>query len=435
MCSRRLDHIEFMILDGERLDVFNAPIARRKLGLDPMLVYLGNSAQLDSFGRLRTSEPTYVFDAQLTYNLQPLLYEPITSGAGATITHDATNRMALMTFAATPSGSAFMQTYEYFRYQPGRSQAIYVTFNFKEAKANVLKFAGYSDGVNGIEFQLNGDIPQMVIYSGTGNGNQTVVQDDWNIDKLDGKGESRLTLDITKTQIFFIDLQALYVGRVRVGFNIDGASVVVHEFDHANEAANPYIQDANLPVRCGMTCSASATTTMNMICASVISESGSPNSLGYGFTVEGAVSAGSGTRTHILSLRHKTTFNGIVNRGKFILESLDITGGLNSVYWEICLGQAISGTTTFNDVNATYSFMEYNTAGTISGNPTIVIESGYVGSSNASKGSVIKDLQIRYPICLSRAGAVRSLGTVSVLVSGIGGASSTRVALNWREIR
>lgn len=66
----------------------------------------GDTAVIDAFGRLRVSAPEYVFDAQLTYDLQPLLYEQVTAQSGATITHDATNRCALMTFASTPTGGA-----------------------------------------------------------------------------------------------------------------------------------------------------------------------------------------------------------------------------------------------------------------------------------------------------------------------------------------
>ena len=111
---------------------------------------------VDAFSRLRVSSPSYVFDGQLTYDLQPLLFEQITAQSGATIAHDATNRMALMTFSSTPTGGkAIMQTYEHFRYTSGRSQLVFLTFNFKEGVANTLKFAGYSDGTEGIEFQLN----------------------------------------------------------------------------------------------------------------------------------------------------------------------------------------------------------------------------------------------------------------------------------------
>jgi len=67
-------------------------------------VTIRDSANLDAFSRLRVSNPLTLFNAQFTYNLQPLLFEQITSGAGATIAHNTTNRYAAMTFAATPTG-------------------------------------------------------------------------------------------------------------------------------------------------------------------------------------------------------------------------------------------------------------------------------------------------------------------------------------------
>lgn len=394
-------------------------------------------AALDSFSRQRVSSPTYVFDAQLTHDLQPLLYEAVTSGTGATVTHDSTDRCATMTFSATGAGGqAFMQSYEWFRYQAGRSQLIFQTFNFIETNANTLKFVGYSDGANGIELQQDGTTVQLKLWSNSTVGDQTVAKASWNIDIMDGTGPSGKTLDLTKTNIFVIDLQALYVGRVRCGFDIDGEVYYVHEFLHANIQADPYIQNANLPLRAGMTCSGSATTTMQYICASVISEGGQSLVGGFSFSQEGTVTASSGARTHILSVRPKTTFNSIANRTKFVLESVEfLVTGNNPVLWELCIGQAISGTTTFNDVNATYSGFEYNTAGTISGSPTIVIQSGYVGATATNKGTASSVIGDRYPITLDQAGAVRALGTISLIVTGIGSTSATRAIMNWREIR
>src|SRR3989304_4507697 len=130
----------------------------------PTSMVVGDGANVDAFSRLRVSAPSAVFDAQLTYDLQPLLFEQTVVASGASIAHDSTNRMALMTFASTPTGGeAYMQSFEHFRYQPGRSHMIFVTFNMLGGVANVLKFAGYSDGVNGVEFQMSGTVPQMVL--------------------------------------------------------------------------------------------------------------------------------------------------------------------------------------------------------------------------------------------------------------------------------
>lgn len=392
---------------------------------------------IDSFGRIRTSDPQNVFDAQFTYDLHPLLFEQVATGTGASVAHDTTNRNALMTFSSTTTGGvALIQTYEYFRYQPGKSQLLRLTFNFIESKANCLKFAGLSDGTNGYEFQNNGTTNQFVIYSGTAVGNQTVAQSSWNLDKLDGTGESGYTLDITKSNHFVLDFEALYVGRVRMGFDIGGTTIYCHEFLLANTVTNQYIQTANLPIRCGMTCTGTVSTTMRMHCCSLVSEGGQNNVTGYEFAQEGTATASSGARTHLLSIRPKTTFNSITNRVKVLYIEIDmLVTGANPVLWELCIGQAISGTTTYNDVNATYSSMEYNTAGTISGSPTIVLDSGYVSSSNVTKGSSTMSLSAKYPITLDRAGAVRTLGTLSLIVTGIGGASACRGLIKFAELR
>ncbi len=247
----------------------------------------GDTPSLDAFGRLRVSNPEYVFDAQLTYDLQPLLFEQITAQSGASIAHDSTNRCATLTFASTPNGGqAIMQSFEHFRYQPGRSQLTFVTFNFKGGVANVLKFAGLSDGANGIELQLNGTAPRVVLYSDTTVGDQTIAQAAWD-DPLDGTGPSGVTVDWTKTQILAIDFQALYVGRVRLALDIGGVLVPFCSIKNANIQANPYIQSANLPIRCGMTCTGAVSTTMQYICSSVISEGGKTEQIGLRFFVWG----------------------------------------------------------------------------------------------------------------------------------------------------
>lgn len=397
-----------------------------------------DSGSLDAFSRLRISSPKLIYDCQFTYDLQPLLVEQITAESGATISHDTTNRMALLSFSSTPiNGVARMQTYEHFRYQPGRSQLVFITFNFLGGAANVLKFAGYSDyASNGIELQLTNTTAQLVLKSDTGSGDQTVTQNSWNIDPMNGTGSSGITLDFTKTQILVIDFQALYVGRVRLGFDIDGVIYYVHQFMHANILAVPYIQTANLPITCGMVATGTATSTMNYICSSVMSEGGEGDLFGYGFSQEGTATAGSGSRTHLLSLRPKTLFNSITNRSKFILDSVDVmVTGANSIYWELCIGQAISGTTTYNDVNETYSAIEYNTLGTISGSPAIVLAAGYVAATANSKASASSVITSRTPITLDAAGAVRALGTLSLIVTGIGGTSACRANVNWREVR
>jgi hypothetical protein len=344
-----------------------------------------------------------------------------------------------MTFSSTPTGGkAYMQTYEYLPYQPGRSQLAFVTFNMISGVANTLKFAGYSDGVNGVEFQLDGTTKQFKLYSGTSSGNLTVTQSSWNLDKLDGTGPSGIVLDISKVQILVIDIQALYAGRVRIGFDMNGKIIYAHEFLHANNITPPYIQSANLPVRCGMTSTGTVSTTMYFLCSAVISEGGSEDINVYGYTFQqdsGAISVGTGG-THVLSLRPKSTFNSITNRTRVAYIDVEIyNAGNQPVQWQLCVGQVLTGTTTYNSVNATYSSSEYNVAGTLSGSPAIVIDGGYVASSGSAKGVTNTAIISRYPITLDAAGLQRSLGTLTLKATSFSGTQTIYASVKFREIR
>jgi len=402
-------------------------------------IAFGDSPSVDAFSRLRISNPLTLFASQFTYNLNPLLLEQVTNGLGASISHDTTNRCALMTFSSVLSGGkAYMQSYEYLPYQPSKSQCVLITFNFKEGVSNVLKFAGLSDGTNGFEFQLNGTTKQFVIYSGSSAGNETVTQANWNIDKLDGTTASGITLDITKTQILVFDFQALYVGRVRMGFDIGGQIVYAHEFNHSNLIAYPYIQTANLPIRCGMTCSATASSTMNFICCAVVSEGGTEdvNSFGYSFQQASAAVSVTTSPTHILSLRPKSTFNSITNRVRVVYIDAEIfNNGNQPVFWQLVIGQAISGTTTYNDVNTTYSSVEYNSLGTVSGSPAIVIDGGWASATGSAKSVTNTAIASRYPITLDAAGNHRALGTISLIATSLSSTQSCYGAIKFREIR
>lgn len=397
---------------------------------------LVDGISFDSFGRQRMSSPQGLFDAQFTNDLHPLLFEQVVSGTGAAIAHDATNRAGLITFASTPAnGKAYFQSFESIRYQPGKSQQAFVTFNMRGGVVGATKFAGLGDGVNGVEFALIDTTPTVRILSDTENGDDPVPQSGWNLDKLNGAGASGIDLNLTMTQIFGLDLQALYVGRVRVGFDIDGVFIACHEFLHANRVPFPYIQTANLAVRCGMVATATVSTTMLYICCTVISEGGQEDTAGYRFTTFASLTAGSGARTHAISLRPKTTFNNIANRFRILIDSIEVSvRGSNPVKWELCIGQALTNP-TYADVNATYSAMEASTAGTLSGDPAIVIDGGEVAVSTQSKAAMSTNIPARYPMTLNAAGAQRILGTYTVLLTGIGGTSAATVTVKWKEIR
>jgi hypothetical protein len=79
--------------------------------------------------------------------------------------------------------------------------------------------------------------------------------------------------------------------------------------------------------------------------------------------------------------------------------------------------------------------MQFNTAGTTSGTPALVIDSWYIASTNGTKGTASMTVPFKYPITLDVAWAARVLGRLTILVTGIGGSSATRCSVNWKELR
>lgn len=75
-------------------------------------------------------------------------------------------------------------------------------------------------------------------------------QTSWNKDKFDGSGESGITLDPTKGNVFQIKFQWLGFGQIRfyIEHAVDGLLELVHTIDYANENTLPSINNPTLPL-------------------------------------------------------------------------------------------------------------------------------------------------------------------------------------------
>lgn len=411
-------------------------------------ITIKDSANLDAFSRLRVSNPLNIFNNQFTYDLSPLVFEEYSSDpARCYADHEPADRLAEIIFNNNGNIGDFiyMQSYEYIPYQPGRSQLVFITFNMFPAGSinnDTLRSVGLSDGTNGFEFQYDGGFAGMAftIYSSTTAGTQIIQQANWNIDKLDGSGPSQATLDLTKTQILVIDFQALYVGRVRFGFDIDGQIVYAHEFLNNNSTLiAPYIATANLPIRVGMYALATnLTERMHFICCSVSSEGGIEDAerFGYTFTASTPIIAGVNTYQHIMSIQPKSTFGGYTNRSKFSLIDIEVINtGNRAAQWYLGIGASLVAP-GWNDVNALYSSYQFDYTGTFGVSPQIIIDGGYAPSGGGSRsGSSSTAIASKYPITLDAAGNQRDFGTLSIAAEGLGGATDLYFTMKFKEIK
>jgi hypothetical protein len=314
------------------------------------------------------------------------------SANNGSVSFNASQGLMELNVTNTSEASAIRETTKVFSYQPGKSLLVMNTFVMAPSTNNLRQRVGYFGQDNGIYFQLDdGNIGLVKRSLVSGSIVDTVVlRSNWNGDKLDGTGPSGIVLDITKAQIFWMDIEWLGVGTVRTGFVINGRFIVCHSFHHANIIDSTYITTASLPLRyeiVNKTTTTGGTKTLKQICSTVISEGG--------YELRGlqqAVSipinaartfAAANSYIPIISIKLRTDrLDAIV-----ILTALSILGdGDKKNYnWQVIA----SGTTTGGQwlSGGADSAVQHNTTGTsFSGGR--ILASGYVSSNNQSSPNV-----------------------------------------------
>lgn len=393
-----------------------------------------SEASTDAFGRLRVSNPLTLFDSSHRYADNGLWS---TSAANSGAAAFSANEGLVNLSVTTSSGSkVYRETTKCFSYQPGKSLLALNTFVMSAAKTGLRQRAGYFGTANGIYLELDGSTLSFVERSSvTGSVVETKIsQSNWNGDKLDGSGESGFTLDISKAQIMWADIEWLGLGTVRLGFVINGLFVICHSFHHANLITSTYITTASLPLRYEIenTATTASSSTLKQICSSVISEGGyelrglqqaisipinSPRTLGT-----------AGTFYPVISLRLKSArLDGIV-----ILTAISLlatsTGNFN---WQVrASGISTGGSWVSAGSN---SSVEYNITGTSYAEGRVVA-SGFFSSTNQSGASVDILKEALFKFQLERDSFTSTAYELTLLVASDGADDQVVASMDFEEI-
>ena len=226
------------------------------------------------------------------------------------------------------------------------------------------------------------------------------------------------------------------VGRVRCGFNIDGLTLYVHEFLHANrDAVAPYTRSFTLPVRYEIaTTTATGAGTLTAICCDVESEGGVDSPIGFNFAGAntGDVST-STTAAAVLSIRPAADYPaaGRTNRTFIIPGDVSLLVGAQPCLIQLQYGAVLAGGTWARaDDN---SAVEVGLGQTIT-TPGLIVDALYVPAGSGNVRAVSgESVTSQYPLTLDAAGLnPKALTVVATALSGTG---TVRAATGWREIR
>ncbi len=394
----------------------------------------------DAFGRLRTSTPLTLFDSSHRYR-DNNLWSSLVVGTGSTVGFSTTQGLVNLTVGVGSTASIIRETTKVFSYQPGKSLLTLNTFAMNPAKENLRQRVGYFGADNGMYLELDGSnlhFLERTLVPGITTETR-VAQADWNIDTMLGEGylnPSGVTLDISKAQIMWMDIEWLGLGTVRLGFVINGKFIHCHSFHHANIINTTYITTASLPLRyeisnTGITTSAS---TLKQVCSSVLSEGGYElrglqQAVGIPITTPRTL-ATAGTFYPIISLRLKTSPNFL--DAIVIITALSVmpiaTGAYN---WQL----RAAGTTGGGDwVSAgDDSAVSYNITGT-SYTGGRILGSGFFSASNqgTTQIDILKEALFKFQ--LERNGLTSTPFEITLVVAAGANSNTVVASMDWEEI-
>lgn len=348
------------------------------------------SASMDAFGRMRVSNPFTLFDGALRYRDDEFKWNQVDTGAGTSTF--LPNESSVLMLVSGNGDSAVRQSKQVFSYQPGKSLLTMATFVMNTPTTGLRQRVGYFGAQNGVYFEVDGTDINLVIRKYTGgtidDTTEKINRSAWNGDRLDGLGGqsniSGVTLDVTKAQIFWCDVEWLGVGSIRCGFVINGQFVVCHIFHHANIFDRVYMTTASLPIRYELS-STGAAGAMRAICSTVISEGGYSNrsqSRAIGTSLTGKNLSQAAYRPLVCIRLKSANIDSIVVPTKFDLYGLQ----------QAAFSYRIILNPTLTDASWTSagdnSSVEYDLSATALTGGTVIDQGIFVGSNKGGTASV-----------------------------------------------
>jgi len=393
-----------------------------------------NNGTFDAFYRQRFSMPVTVFDSKQIVDKQPIFWDDqLTSGSGGASTYNSNQASTTLSVALNTAAVRVRQTYARFDYEPSKSQMFVMTGIFGTAATGIKRKAGLYDARNGIFFDQQSDGMGVTIRTYTsGSANDTrVLQTNWNIDKMNGAGVSGITLDFTKTLIWFVDFEWLGVGTVRFGFFVGGRPYYCHEVNNSNISTLVYMSNPNLPLRYEIeNTGTGAAVGFTHICSAVITEGGRDDKgivRGANRGTTAMVTLNNSSIYPLLSYRLNSSYLHATVKFKQASIVCESTSTFN---WYLLLNPTVAGT-ALNFTQVTNSVVDVDAvstnATTVTGGTTLA--TGTLKQTN--EGSVIVDGDTDYMLGSTIAGVS---DIVVLAVQRITGTTETFYgSINWRE--
>lgn len=351
---------------------------------------------------------------------------------GATSVADLVKASVLITTGTGATDSVIRQTYRQFEYIRGNAQFGIFSLNpGGSGIANNERLWGFGDERNGAFFGIDGNGFKVVRRSYvTGSVvNETIYQNNFNGDKLDGTGPSGITLDLTKHQLFKIQYSWLGTNIIQFRYLYNGKQYIIHTINKANVIETPWSQSGSYPIRFenSNTGVAAVSRTMSISCSAVYTAGSSKEISTYGAIATGTSPISIGVNPSVVAairLRPDRRYIGLN------AESYDILpiSGAGVAYYQIILRPQLTGATWANYSEA---------AQILTNSPTYVpgtgqiIQVGYANLAVQGRNAVEIPARINATLGYNIAQQPDSIAIIAQTTTGNG---SLFFAGSWREV-
>lgn len=405
------------------------------------LPVLSEKASRDILGRDRQTSLKRLFSGTFQYGIQPLYWEDVKVGAGAAVNHRINDSACRLAITGVNGNSVIRQTRNYWPFLPGCSMLALMSCFLDAGKAGLTRRAGVFDDEDGVFLQQLGDELSINYRTSTSGSVVTtkVLRANWNLDKLDGTGASKITLSQTKSFALAFDFEWLTLGVVRCGVVVDGRILYFHEFRNANAFAVPFWKRVALPVRFEIFTDGTNGGDLVLYGASVFAESGEIKGQRF-HTTNGTTLRSVTTRLPMIAILADPLVGeggDIVNRAYIIPREAWLFSKDADVLFEVVWGATISGGNGYLNVNDWSVMLDFKDADTITSVPfqsEVLLDSRIVKAGSVER---IDLTNFDYPMGLSENGGVLGTlpGQIVVMATSLAGATNCSAGITWEEIR
>lgn len=252
-----------------------------------------------------------------------------------------------------PSGAgngAIVSSHRRFGYKPGASMTLYVvvSMNAKD-QSNTTRRWGLYDEDNGLFLQQKDGVMSVVMRK---SGVETeVAQSAWNGDRMDGAGgdtnRTGETLNLETMNIFAITYQYLSAGAVTFSHYVGGQPVVLHTMRHYGVLTSPYMDSTYLPARFETETTGTGQvgdSDLYCHCMAMIAD-GYKDLLRTPLAFSHTVTLTNATETPVIAFQPAQTYNGWVNRYRYLLQYLNTFSDAEPVEMTLYASAVLSGAT------------------------------------------------------------------------------------------